>query len=151
MEPQKELLSEGMVKELFDSLKIDPEKNYYYSIAHIYKSIENIKGQINNPEWSDLKSKTIVTLSLSILKTCVGEISHEYVKDEILKSEEFVQKLTVAFLEDIKSIEEGRCSDDFIYFVLTTLNKYTDGGKNLLLNKFEKEDRIRIMRIIDKN
>ena len=137
-------------RELFRSLTVDPEKNFTFYLSSMYKYVNNIKEQTKNPEWSNLKTKAIVLLSIKSLEMCINSISPEYVNKEVLRSDEFIIKLIDALMADVGFIENNSCSAEEIDFIMWTITEYNEDGKNLLLDRIQEVDQLRLWNILDK-
>ncbi len=137
-------------RELFRSLAVDPEKNFTIPLGNMYKFVNQIKRQTENPEWANLKTKAIVMLSVKSLEMCINSISPEYVNEEVLMSDEFIIKLIDALMADVSFIESNSCSADDIEFIMWAIAEYNQDGKNLLLDKIQEADQLRLWNILEK-
>ncbi len=149
MEEKNETPHVWKTREVFSSLSKEHEQNFNYWISNMYKKLEDILNQTESPDWSDLKTKTLVILNVKSLQLSVGVISPEFVKEEVLRSDEFITKLINALMEDINFIESNNCLSDDPNFIFWVLNKYTKDKNNLLLERMTEEDKLRVLKVLE--
>ncbi len=137
-------------RELLNSLSEHSEHNFDSYVSSMYKSIGHIKNQINDPDWSDLKKKAIFILSVKSLEISLSVISLEFIKEEILKSDEFITKLIDALMVDINFLEENEYPLNDLNLIFWVFSKYSEGKNNLLLEKFTEKDTLRILKVLEK-